>query len=209
MQLSQLWLPYNPFMSEGKKENENTESIIQRFKPTLNFLIRFGLIYGIGSLLYSLFIAHHDPKPDPITTLVSKNVAYTMNAFGQKVELYDVEEDPYVGVMYLDHYSVSIYEGCNGLAVMILFVAFVVAFRGANTNAMVWFIPLGILMIHLFNLLRLGLLIVINHYYTSMFHFYHKFLFTGIIYIFVLLLWVIWVRLQQSKLPLVSDKKSS
>lgn len=171
--------------------------MLDSFKPTLNFLIRFIVIYGVGSLLYSLYIAHYDPKPDGVTEVVAKQMAWTMNAFGQKVELYEVDSDPYVGVMYKDTQSVSIFEGCNGLAVMILFTAFVLAFRGGNNKAALWFIPLGILFIHLFNILRLALLIVINYYYTNAFHFYHKFVFTGIIYAFVLLLWVWWVQIQK------------
>lgn len=168
------------------------------FKPTFFFLLRFGLIYGLGSLLYSFFVAYHDPKPDPITKGVSRNLMLVMNALEQPIELFDVEDYPYVGVEYNGESSVSVFEGCNGIAVMILFVAFVVAFKGSNSKAMIWFIPLGVLSIHLFNLLRLGLLIVINHFYTSMFHFYHKFLFTGVIYLFVLLLWIAWVKMQQS-----------
>jgi exosortase family protein XrtF len=186
-------------MSENETSNTSTNQTLEKFKPTLSFLIRFGLIYGIGSLLYSLFIAQYDPHPDPATILVSKQMASTMTTFGQDVTLYDVDDDPYVGVMYKGEYSVSVFEGCNGLAVMILFIAFVVAFRGNNVKALVWFIPLGLVLIHFFNILRLGMLIIINYYYTSMFHFYHKFLFTGIIYMFVLLLWVLWVRIQQSK----------
>lgn len=171
--------------------------MLDSFKPTLNFLIRFIVIYGVGSLLYSLYIAHYDPKPDGLTEVVAKQMAWTMNAFGQKVDLYEVDMDPYVGVMYKDTQSVSIFEGCNGLAVMILFAAFVFAFRGGNNKAALWFIPLGFLFIHLFNILRLALLIVINYHYTNAFHFYHKFVFTGIIYAFVLLLWVWWVQIQK------------
>lgn len=171
--------------------------MLDSFKPTLNFLIRFIVIYGVGSFLYSLYIADYDPKPDGVTKLVANQMAWIMNAFSQNVDLYEVETNPYVGVMYNKTQSVSVFEGCNGLAVMILFAAFVFAFRGKNNMAAVWFVPLGFFFIHLFNMLRLSLLIVINFYYTNAFHFYHKFVFTGIIYAFVLFLWIWWVQIQK------------
>jgi exosortase family protein XrtF len=172
---------------------------VKEFKPTLFFLLRFGLIYGLGSFVYSLFISHYDPSPDPFTIWISRQMATFMGVIGQQAELYSVPDLPYVGVEFKSVPSVSVFEGCNGLAVMILFIAFVVAFRGAQNKAALWFVPLGLLAIHLFNLVRLVLLININYHYSNLFHFYHKFVFTGVIYAFVLFLWILWVRIQQSK----------
>jgi exosortase family protein XrtF len=168
------------------------------FKPTILFLVRFGVLYALGSIFYSLYISHYDPMADPLTIFVSENLRVFMSILGQPISLELDAEMPFVLVAYKDLPSVSVFEGCNGVAVMILFIAFVLAFRGRNNKAALWFIPLGLLSIHLFNLIRLALLIVVNHYQSNLFHFYHKFLFTGVIYLFVLLFWVGWVRLQKA-----------
>jgi exosortase family protein XrtF len=170
------------------------------FKPTVYFLIRFGVLYGVGSLLYSWYIGSYDPAPDPLTILVSNHLQSFLSIFGQEISLEVDEVMPYVLVTYQGVPNVSVFEGCNGLVVMILFVAFVVAFRGKSNISALWFIPAGLLAIHLFNMIRLSLLIVINHYQSNLFHFYHKFLFTAVIYLFVLIFWVLWVRLQTKRL---------
>jgi exosortase family protein XrtF len=179
---------------------------MESFKPTILFLIRFGVLYGLGSLSYSWFIGSYDPSPDPSTVMVSNHLQSFFSFFGQEITL-DVDElMPYVLVTYNGIPSVSVFEGCNGLAVMILFVSFVLAFRGKNNLAALWFIPAGLAAIHLFNMIRLSLLIVINHYQSNLFHFYHKFFFTAVIYLFVLIFWVFWVRLQTKGLKDKSEQ---
>ena len=41
----------------------------------------------------------------------------------------------------------AIYEGCNGINVMIIFVAFLVAFGPLN-KALLWFVPVGLIILH-------------------------------------------------------------
>ncbi|MCC5916470.1 MAG: exosortase family protein XrtF [Cryomorphaceae bacterium] len=175
-----------------------SENQLNNFKPTIFFLLRFGLIYGIGSIIYAFYIAHHDPKPDPFTDIIATQLAGALRISGSDISLTEIPDEPLVQVIFNGNYNVSIFEGCNGIAVMILFMAFVVAFRGWNNPKALWFIPMGIVAIHLWNLLRLSLLIHINEKYDNLFHFYHKYFFTAIIYLFVLLLWVIWVNMQKS-----------
>ena len=80
------------------------------------------------------------------------------------------------------------------MAVFILFFAFIFAFKGRWSD-LLWFTPIGLVVIHLFNLGRLALLIHLSQSNSELFHFMHKYLFTLIIYAAVFLLWVVWVKL--------------
>jgi exosortase family protein XrtF len=93
-----------------------------------------------------------------------------------------------------------VYEGCNGLNVMIIFVAFLVAF-GPIGRTLAWFIPLGLFIIHLVNLARIGLLFWVSLYMPKYMYFTHKYFFTAILYVVVFVLWIWWVRRYASDKP--------
>ncbi len=171
--------------------------MLKEFKPTIFFLLKFALIFGVGSFLYGLYIdsfrSAEQPKPDKFTLWVAGQTNSILQTLGYNAKLWYPETEPIV-VIYIERFeddNVSFYEGCNGLNIMILFVAFVFAF-GNRYKQMLWFIPAGLVAIHLFNLLRLLSLSIMATFSHSMFHFTHKYAFTGIIYAFVLLLWYLW-----------------
>ena len=171
--------------------------MLKEFRPTILFLVKFGVIFTIGSLLYSFFVASYQkldpPIPDPFTEWVAAQTNTTLNVMGYDAHLWYPESDPLV-VIYItgfENENVAFYEGCNGLNIMILFVAFVFAF-GNRYKRMLWFIPVGLVSIHLFNLIRLSILAILATWSSSIFHFVHKFAFTGVIYAFVLFLWYLW-----------------
>jgi len=78
----------------------------------------------------------------------------------------------------------SVYEGCNGINVMIVFVAFLAAF-GGSLKKMSWFLPAGIILIHLSNLARIILLYFVAVGYRHYFYYVHKYIFTAVIYMMV------------------------
>jgi exosortase family protein XrtF len=86
-----------------------------------------------------------------------------------------------------------VYEGCNGINVMIVFVAFLFAFQGLSRRGSV-FILIGLMIIHLANLLRIVLLFWVAKEYQIYFYYVHKYIFTAILYVIVLLLWWVWVK---------------
>jgi exosortase/archaeosortase family protein len=59
---------------------------------------------------------------------------------------------------------------------------------------MFWFVPTGLLIIHVVNLARIGLLFFVAEYQPDFMYFTHKYFFTAILYIIIFLLWMIWVK---------------
>jgi exosortase family protein XrtF len=171
--------------------------MLKEFKPTILFLLKFGLIFGVGSLIYGSYINNYrqldPPQPDAFTLWVAKQSNSILQTFGYEADLWYPETEPIV-VIYIKGFeddNVSFYEGCNGMNIMILFVAFVFAF-GNRYKQMLWFLPAGLVAIHIFNLFRLLSLSIMATLSHSIFHFTHKYAFTGVIYAFVLFLWYLW-----------------
>lgn len=166
---------------------------IKEFKPTLLFLGKFLALYFVGNLLYGLYVTAFEPHPDPITNLVTGQTSWLLNSSGWDNRIEDHATKPSTFIEYEGRRILSVYEGCNGLNVMIIFIAFVVAFGPLNKTTL-WFIPLGILFIHLSNLGRIFLLFFVTMEFPDFLYITHKYIFTGIIYLMVFLLWIGWVK---------------
>ncbi|QNR24816.1 exosortase family protein XrtF [Croceimicrobium hydrocarbonivorans] len=175
----------------------------KEFKPTILFLIKFISIYLVGSGLYGYYISNYDlqEKLDPITRWVTYQCAGTAGMFGYDSEVVQNDhlareenaEQTYDSLWLDRTYAISVEEGCNGINIMILFVAFVIGFGGKFLNTLL-FIPAGLLFIHFANLGRLMLLSVLNVDFDGKgFHFFHKYGFTAVLYLAILILWYFWV----------------
>ena len=167
------------------------------YKGSILFLVRFALCYIIPSVLYSFYLAHYNQREgfhgDPFTVEVAAETAGVLGWFGFDVEKEYPQDEKYV-IIFLDgSQTISVYEGCNALNIMFLFVAFVVAYGAAGWKRKLGFALTGIVAIHVFNLARLTALALLTLTNMKAFHFYHKYGFTAVIYAFVILLWYLWV----------------
>lgn len=166
---------------------------VSEFRPTIFFLIKFIGLYLVGNLLYGLYVTSFEPKPDPVTSIVSAHTATVLSAGGWNVSSIDQESRPTTWLVYKDRAVLSVYEGCNGINTVIIFAAFIVAF-GPYTKKMIWFIPLGIIVIHSVNLGRISLLFYVSEYIPKYMYYMHKYFFTAILYMVIFMLWIGWVK---------------
>ena len=166
--------------------------VLKEFKPSILFLSKFLGIYLAGNIVYGLWIASFNRQADSVTSAVTMQTSAVLNACGENTEVIDSDRGPTVWLEREDKIVLNVYEGCNGINVMIVFVAFIVAY-GGSVKATLWFVPLGLIIIHLFNLIRIALLYVVAQHYQSYFYYVHKYIFTGILYLIVFALWTLWV----------------
>jgi exosortase family protein XrtF len=163
--------------------------MLKDFKPALRFLSVFIGAYFVLNLVYGLWIYSLETKPDAMTYWVSQqtaaleNCTYEVNHLRPTVFLRDSS-----GKIVL-----NIFEGCNGINVMIVFFSFIIAF-GGSLMRMLWFIPFGLALIHAFNIVRLLFLYYLAVHHTTYFYYFHKYFFTAVIYILVFALWWVWVK---------------
>jgi exosortase family protein XrtF len=90
-------------------------------------------------------------------------------------------------------HGVWVGDPCNGITLFSLFMGFVLAYPGPIKSKL-WFIPLGLILIHIINVVRVSALVLIVYYAPDTLEFNHTYTFTLIVYGFVFLLWWFWAN---------------
>lgn len=152
------------------------------------------LLLGIGYALYLKVSESRLYFPDFITNLVARQSRAVLETSGFQSVLVP---DPLAKGMLLTvdgTYTVSIVEGCNSVSVIILFVAFIIAFA-ENFKKTALFLFAGAVLIYIVNLFRIAILVVALYKFPQFENVLHSVVFPGIIYSMVFLLWMLWVRM--------------
>lgn len=173
-------------------QHELSRIMIKEFAPALRFVGIFVGLYLSLNVLYGLWVETYD-LADPATVAVTRQSSSLLRWIGEDTYTKPKDGTPTVSICKEDRVVVNVFEGCNGINVAIVFVAFMAAF-GGNRKKMVWFIPLGLAMIHIANLLRVSGLFWVAEYFEQYFYYVHKYAFTASIYVMVFLLWWIWIE---------------
>jgi exosortase family protein XrtF len=171
---------------------------IQEFKPSIFFLLKFVGLYFVLNILYGWFVHSYYPGPDPVTTSVTYQTSALLDVTGWLNEVTEQTRKATASIIYKGRAILAVYEGCNGLNVMIIYVAFLFAF-GPLSKKLYWFLILGILSIHVINLGRIYLLFHVSVYLPDFLYFTHKYFFTAIIYVAVFALWFVWIRMNTKR----------
>lgn len=169
---------------------------IIQYKPFLIFLLKFFLSYLILTFLYQIYLNSFDSSSlevDSITQLVSVQTQQTIELFQNNSHL-EPHPKQNSNMLFVEGKNVArVVEGCNAISVIILFIAFVIAFKG-NLKKTVLFILAGSILIYVLNIIRIALIAIALYHYPQHEHLLHGVVFPLFIYGVVFLLWVIWVN---------------
>lgn len=172
-------------------------NLFKEFRAPIVFLSKFLILYLVLNIGYGLFVNRYSPAPDPFTVWTTRHTGALLHLVGFATTATPDRNGPYVLLIENDATVLSVFEGCNGINVAIIFISFLLAF-GRPTKRLLWFIPLGLLIIHFTNLLRIGLLFYVTKNMSDYLYFTHKYLFTAIIYLAVFFMWYLWLsRIQK------------
>lgn len=168
-----------------------------KYKTVIRFVLLFLGTYLILGILYSFYLNVSENGtyfPDYITSLVATQSAAVLDGFGYNSVLRkDVLEQGML--LTIDNeYTVNVVEGCNSVSVIILFVAFIIAFSEKFKKTFL-FIFAGAVLIYIVNILRIAILTVALYKYPQYENILHSVIFPGIIYSMVFILWMVWVRM--------------
>lgn len=130
---------------------------------------------------------------DSITQLVSVQTQQTIELFQYNSHLEPHPKQNSNMLFVEEKFVARVVEGCNAISVIILFIAFVIAFKG-NFKKTVVFILAGSILIYLLNIIRIALIAIALFHYPQHEHLLHGVVFPLFIYGVVFLLWVIWVN---------------
>lgn len=171
---------------------------MKRNKAVIYFLLRFFVSYFLLTGVYQLYIQRSQQKSPEyqccgITNLVSKQVESVGNFLGFNIVTKQNPDELSQQIFLDDQVVAQIVEGCNAVSVIILYIAFIIAFKGSFRNTIL-FVIIGSFLIYALNILRIVLISWGLYKYPQYGDLLHQILFPAIIYGFTLLLWIIWVK---------------
>lgn len=156
-------------------------------RSVLTFLAKGLAVYGLWYVMYDLWLlpdgrfdAWLSNNVASVSAALLSGVGFEATVYGRTVVLPEV-----VGI--------QIVNGCNGLSTIGLFIGFVVAYPGRAWRR-VLFIPTGILVIYVTNVLRVSTMLLVQKYWPVAFDPLHGFGLTTIFYVVVFGLWVAWTH---------------
>jgi exosortase family protein XrtF len=170
------------------------KELFKKYKSALRFLSIFVGLYLLLNTLYGVWIQHYYPQVDPFTISIAKQVAAILTFFGQAFSAGAELQSANVALLLNNEVVVYVFEGCNGINVMIVYLSFLVAYKGSRRHLLLFFFG-GILLIYLLNLVRVALLAEVALFYPEQLYFFHKYLFTAFIYSVVFVLWYYWIKI--------------
>lgn len=162
-----------------------------------NDIIRF-LIVAAGLYLAWLLTYHLGISPHTNWDFyLNDNIAYlAQTAFGWIDKSADIVYESDHVVLYLNegnYRGIWIGDACNGFKLFSVFTIFIIAYPGPIKSKS-WFIPIGLIAIHLANVIRVMALLLINNYYPQYLDFNHLYTFTIFVYAIIFLFWYIWAK---------------
>lgn len=171
---------------------------MNKYKNITVFLIKF---FGTYFLLFAIYAAYLNSsqvkdtsfKSSSLTTQVANQTVSLLNAFGYNVTSVQHNKEMSIKLLVGDTYTARVIEGCNSMSIIILFIAFVVAFAGPK-KATIVYVLVGSLIIYIINILRIAFLTMMLYKYPNEQMILHNLVFPAIIYGTTFLLWVIWVQ---------------
>lgn len=172
------------------------KSLFTKYKGVVRFVLLFLGTYLLLSFGYSIYLKASEGgfyHPDFVTHLVAKQSTSILLGFGIDAEIVAHKTKPQMVLKINKKYLASIIEGCNSISVIILFVAFIVAFAEKIKKTLL-FILAGAVLIYGVNIIRIVILSIALSKYPEHEKILHGVVFPAIIYGMVFLLWMIWVR---------------
>ncbi|MES1181555.1 MAG: exosortase family protein XrtF [Flavobacterium sp.] len=170
--------------------------------PVFFFLLKALSLYVAWYLIYELWLHPLGYIDGIVIDNLIKSGEFIISGLGYTLI---PEPDPKWAIRTLGidgTHGIWIGDPCNGITLFALFAGFVLAYPGPLKRKL-WFIPLGLVPIHIINILRIVALVFITLFAPNYLEFKHTYTFNIIVYSYVFLLWMIWANKLsiQSKLP--------
>jgi len=102
--------------------------------------------------------------------------------------------------------GVWIGDPCNGFSLFALFLIFMITYPGPWKQKL-WYIPMGLVIIHLINAIRIAALAIIVDVNIDWLYFNHNYTFNIIVYSTVFILWFIWAKKYAG--PFIAKQKAT
>lgn len=174
-------------------------SIWQKLEPIRSVLIFLAVLFS-ANILWKLSIYGDDSDSQvllfnaiDITAFFDFFVRTTTNAIRDIIEFFgfNIHHKSYNDVRFYNDNYVTIVWGCTAIKQSFIFLC-IMMFTPGPQKSKLWYIPLGLLLIYVFNLFRISVIALSVEQYPQYFRFLHEGLFKYLFYGFIFLIWVYW-----------------
>jgi exosortase family protein XrtF len=181
---------------EIREKKTSQSNGISKFLPLfdirLKFILTASVVYLFCYLIYELVIKKYTLIDEYIIRIIIENTDDILRRLDFKTfKTTELNDFQIIGI----HGSIGVWVGkaCDAISLFIVFSVFILAFPG-NQRDKWWFVPFGILTIHILNVIRVVGLTIITYYAPEWLEFNHTYAFTFLVYSYILLLWIWWVN---------------
>lgn len=168
------------------------QRLLQSHRALALFLTKMVAAYAVWFVAYDLWLLPDGRLDAALSAFVASVTGGLLSVFSDAAAVDG-------RTVWLQGHGISIVNGCNGLSALSLFVGFVVAYPGAWARRAL-FIPLGIAVLVLANVLRCVSLLIVLIHRPDIFdavHFGHAML---VFYAVIFGLWVLWANVGERPL---------
>lgn len=169
----------------------------RRTSPFIRFLLTAAFGYLVLFVIYQFVVKKYTFYDQKFISQIIAASAWTLQVLGYRTFM--VLQDLDMQVVGIDGSNgVWVGSNCNAITLFSLFAVFILAYPGHQKNKW-WFVPAGIVSIHILNILRVVALAMIANYAPQYLDFNHTYTFTFLVYGYIFLLWMIWVNRYSQK----------
>lgn len=160
----------------------------------ITFAVHYGYRYWANQLHYKPIGRQMDAAHEATSQMVFNQSVWIIDHI---LNIPNSTDDKRV-IYFSNNGYIGINHSCSGLKPILQFVILMLIFPGPWKHK-AWFIPMGIVIVHLTNLFRICGLAVVTITIPEYWDFAHDYLFRPFFYVVIFFLWVIWVERIRSK----------
>jgi exosortase/archaeosortase family protein len=166
--------------------------------PVTKFLLLTFSLYGVWLVLFEMLIKPWGMLDKIITENISYFICLGLDILGHHAHFNIAHHigETFIYIKPDTHPLIRVGASCNGLELLVLFTIFIICYPGKLTHKL-WFIPIGLFLIHLSNIIRNLILTLMVLNQSSWFDLFHRYVFIFLIYGFIFYLWMKWANFQR------------
>ena len=170
-------------------------SLIQKIKQNkiLQFVIIGGAIYIAWLVIYNILIKENTNWDYYLNYNIADLTVMFFSWINIEAAMEIDSDHVIVSFPFSNYRGVWVGDNCNGFKLFSIFSIFLIAYP-VNWKSKLWFIPLGILIVHLANVIRIMALVAINDSNPAYLDFNHDYTFTLFVYSIIFGLWYWWLK---------------
>jgi len=193
-------------MNNLRKISNKVSTFIEKEKlrPLVDVAIFVIIIYGFHLIWKALLPYFMDMSFYQSSTIFMKKHVFIQSSWFIKNVL-GIEFNTIDLTMYFPHNRyIAITSGCSGLKLFYEWIILMVLYPGP-WRPKVWFIPMGLIVVHLTNLFRIIMLAVVIMWKPDYWDFSHDYILRPFFYLVMFIMWMAWE--EKFRIPILKMKQ--